>query len=31
MMLVVGQFDQKQTLGPAKWRKSYKEIVRQEL
>ncbi len=31
MMLVVGHFDQKQTLGPAKWRKSYKEIVRQEL
>jgi len=31
MMLVVGQFDQKQTLGPAKWRKSYQEIVRREL
>ncbi len=31
MMLVVGHFDEKQTLGPAKWRKSYDEIVRQEL
>lgn len=31
MLLVVGHFDQKQTLGPAKWRKSYNEIVRQEL
>ncbi len=31
MMLVVGHFDEKQTLGPAKWRKSYREIVREEL
>ena len=31
MMLVVGHFDRRQTLGPAKWRKSYSEIVREEL
>jgi nitroreductase len=31
MMLVVGHFDEQQTLGPPKWRKSYREIVREEL
>ena len=31
MLLAVGHFDQNQTLGPAKWRKSFREIVREEL
>ena len=31
MMLVVGHFDQRHTLGPAKWRKSTRDIVLREL